>query len=192
MEFGILSAERSGSFHEEEVVGRGASEKIGRLGGVGGQFKGTVGLQLPSCARPFPPGWAFGVWKQNDPEGWRALPPVPGDSTPSAPSLTAAAAWAATRSGRLFLRVASRWSCRLCAPPALGDGLATGELAFRPRELPLSFLLEDFPVTIVRLFLVLILSLLICSTEEETRRVVVVIINERLKKHAISPQTRDV
>lgn len=74
-------------------------------------------------------------------------------------------------------------------PPALGDGLATGELALRPRELPLSFLLEGFPMTIVRVFLVLILSLLICSTEEETRRVVVVvIINERLKKHAISPK----
>lgn len=50
MEFGILSAERSGSFHEEEVVGRGASEKVGRLAGVGGGGS-LKGLRVPSYPR---------------------------------------------------------------------------------------------------------------------------------------------
>lgn len=53
MEFGILSAERSGSFHEEEVVGRGASEKIGRLGEVwGGSLKGLWVCSYPRAPDP--------------------------------------------------------------------------------------------------------------------------------------------
>lgn len=46
MEFGILGAEPSGSFREEEVVGHEGSEEADRRGG--GRFKGTVGLLSPS------------------------------------------------------------------------------------------------------------------------------------------------
>lgn len=46
MEFGILGAEPSGSFHEEEVVGHRGSEEADRRGG--GRFPGTVSLLSPS------------------------------------------------------------------------------------------------------------------------------------------------
>lgn len=74
MEFGILGAEPSGSFHEEEVVGHRGSEEADRRGG--GQFKGTVRLLSPSFC-PCPGTRGFG--KKKAPECYM-LWPVPGDS----------------------------------------------------------------------------------------------------------------
>ncbi|KAL0593280.1 hypothetical protein AAY473_037526, partial [Plecturocebus cupreus] len=55
MELGILSAKPSGSFHDEEVVGHGGSEKVGRHEG---RVRGIAGLPSPPFS-PAPELWGL-------------------------------------------------------------------------------------------------------------------------------------
>lgn len=165
MEFGILSAEPSGSFHDEEVVERGGSQAWVWGKGLKGRW-----VSHYSRPRPFPLASELGVWK---PElsrrpvctvagAWRLPPP---------PLCTAVEAWAATRDALLCFASPDASSSGspggsgdarggvVRTPAALQEGLATGREGWRfVLALAAVVLLEDFPVTIVGLLLVLILK----------------------------------
>lgn len=81
-----------------------------RLAGTGVRFKGTVGPHPPVCSCPGTAG--FG--KENNPEYWRALVPVPGDSASprllwGSVAISRASRVALLRLGSLDAASSSRW-----------------------------------------------------------------------------------